>query len=435
MSGPEKLPARIAKAFRPPPLPPVSGRAFQLHMAYVVLAAISHGILVNVPVMAVKALQGTDTQLQLPQAIASFGLFVSAFTGVAMARRYKKPFVWAPGLIGSLAIVAMAWTVSPLWFLGVYGLFLVFDFAIRPAIPSIVRSLYPDHCRAHISGTLQQYSNIVLLVSSLLSSYLLSAAGDHIRGTITSELLLSGAASIAAFLCFSRLPNHADGSLDEAEPSRAVSAGPHRRRGPISFAPLRDPRFRIYVAIVFLFACGDLYYSGIVPAFFTRDLGFGYVESALFLQIVPSTTAFLLGGRLTAWFDRTSIWRSYAVVGLLWGLDPILLAIAPGWPVVAMARFAAGPAHVGSAVLHDYTGIHAFARPGPDTSYYTGTLFFFNGLARSIAPSLTAMSVGHLSYRAILLIGGLAVLTAGALFRLNDRRDSEIHTYASGNTC
>ena len=69
----------------------------------------------------------------------------------------------------------------------------------------------------------------------------------------------------------------------------------------------------------------------------------------------------MAGGYLTSWFDRTSIWRSFAVVAFLWAVDPVLLAIAPYWPVIAFARTIHGPAMVGSMVLMVDTGIHSFA--------------------------------------------------------------------------
>ena len=399
--------------FRPPALPPVAARAFRLHMIYTLLAAAQIGIVNNVPLMAVKALHATDRQLQLPQAMISIGLFISAVTGVAMARRMKKPFVWIPGTLGALSLLAMAWTGSPLWFLGLDGVALAFDFALRPAFSSIVRGLYPHACRAHAVGTLQQYSQLTMLVSSLVFAGLLSVASD-VGEAIRMELTIAGIVGLAAYLCFRLLPDHSDGNAEEASPETGA-------RRLINFAPLRDRQYRRFMAIVFLFSIGDLFYVGIVPPFFARDLGFGYVEATLFIQVVPAVAGFLLGGRLAAWFDRTSVWRSYGAVGLLWGLDPVLLALFPIWPVIALARTLAGPAQVGSAVLHNYTAVHAFAKPGPDTSYYMGTLFFFNGVARLLAPSATALAVGFMSHREILLGGGLCVLASGILFRLCER--------------
>src|SRR5262249_53557031 len=138
--------------------------------------------------------------------------------------------------------------------------------------------------------------------------------------------------------------------------------------GRFSLAPLRDPRFGRFLAIFFLYCMGNLFYMGIVPAYFARDLGLGYVQSTMFVHIIPAVSGFLIGGRLTAWFDRTLVWRSYGVVMLLWGLDAVLLALSPSLLVAAIARTSRGPATVGSMVLSVYTGVHRFARPGPETS-------------------------------------------------------------------
>lgn len=412
-----------------PDLPAVARRAFRFHMAYSVLEAVSLGILNNAPLMAVKTMGATDVQLQMPQIMTALGLFSAVFTGVAMATRSKKPFVVVPGVISAICALVMAWVGSAGWFLFASGMVSIFHFAIRPAMPSILRIVYPEHCRSHIAGTLRQYASVILLASSLLFAWLLSAAGDRVRPMIEFQLTLAGIASLAAFACFRQLPDRGDGSLEEAT---LVSARPGEM-----LAPLRDGRFRIFLAIFFLYCCGDLFYTAIIPAFFARDLGFGYVGATLMISIVPAVTAFVGGGYLTAWFDRTTIWRSYAMVTLLWGLDPVLLAVAApfAWPVLAAARMVHGPATVGSMVLNVDTGIHRFTRPGPDTSRYMSLLFFVNGCARLLAPSAAAVLAGQLSHRLILLYGGMAILTASGLFLAAGEKDLHgLRAYPSPKT-
>jgi len=384
-------------------------------MAYALLDAVTAGILSNAAVMAVKAMHATDAQLQLPQAMTSLGLFASIFTGTAMATRHKKPFVLVPGVASGVAALLMAWTHSAVWFLAAAGFIQIFDFAIRPAVPSILRIVYPEHCRSHVAGTLRQYAAVVFLCSSLFFAFLL-ARSDHIWLTIQMELILAGVISLASFACFRQLPDRGDGSLDEADPAR-------QRAGKFAFgslAPWRDRSFRRYLAIFFLFSCGNLFYQGIVPAYFANDLKCGYVQATLLIHVIPAVTAFLCGGRLTAWFDRTSVWRSYAFVTLMWGLDPMLLALTLAWPVVGVARVIRGPATVGSMVLAYYTGVHSFSRPGPDTSRYMAAFVLVNGIARLIAPTATALLSVHLSHRAILFFGAIGVLAASACFRLSD---------------
>jgi hypothetical protein len=333
-----------------------------------------------------------------------------------------------PGIASAFSALIMAWTGLAGWFLAILGVISMFDFAIRPAMPSILRIVYPDHCRAHVAGTLRQYSSIVFLVSTLFFAWLLASDPRHIRGMIHLQLTLAGLASLAAFLCFRQLPDLGDGSDVEArpvlKPGPAVSGSMWRfRLDAASLAPFRDRRFRWYLGIFFLFSAGNFIYSGIVPAYFARDLGLGYVQATLLIHVVPAVTGFLAGGRLTAWFDRTSVWRSYALVALMWGLDPVLLALGGSiWPIVAMARVIRGPSTVGSMVLAYYTGVHSFADAGPDTSRYMAAFVLVNGMARFIFPSVAALAAGHISHRMMLLAGGMAVLAAAGLFLASDAR-------------
>jgi hypothetical protein len=418
--------SRFLAAFTCPELPPDSRRAFRFHMTFAVLDAVKDGILANTPLMAVKAMLATDAQLQIPLVISSVGFLASVFMGVAMATRHKKPFVVLPGFLSAIAMLMMAATTSAVWFLCASGLVSILEFAMRPAVPSILRIVYPNHSRSHVAGTLRQYASVVFLGSSLLFAFLLTVAGKHILTMIHAELIAAGVASLCAYLCFQRLPDRGDGSADEALQTDVHSGRPWREKyGQFSLTPLRDPRFRRFLTIFFIYACGNLFYMGIVPSYFAHDLGFGYFEATLFIHIIPAIAGFLLGGRLTAWFDRTSVWRSYGVVMLLWGADPTLLAIAPFLlPVVVLARIVRGPATVGSMVLSVYTGVHRFAKPGPETSCYMSALFLVNGVARLLAPSASALVVGHLSHRGVLLVGGLAVLTASALFFRMAKQDS-----------
>src|ERR1700722_6514624 len=109
--------AWIADGFRPPRLPPTSQRAFSFHMGFTLLYALFEGIMGNAPLMAVKAMNATDVQLQLPLGMAAAGLFGSVFFGVAMARLSKKPFVLVPGFAGAAAALTMASMTTPGWFL------------------------------------------------------------------------------------------------------------------------------------------------------------------------------------------------------------------------------------------------------------------------------------------------------------------------------
>jgi MFS family permease len=391
-------------------------------MAFILLDAVFAGIMGNAPLMAIKAMGATDVQLQVPLAMASIGLFAAVFSGAAMATRRKKPYVLVPGFAGAISAMVMAWMSSAGWFLAIAGVISIFDFGMRPAVPSILRSVYPDRCRSHIAGTMRQYASIVFLCATLGSAFLLAAGAGQIRHVIQFELMFAGFASMASYFCFRQLPDHGDGSAEEATPATDPLGGP---QWPM-LTPLLDRRFRRYLTIFFVFAFANLFHSGILPAFFARDMSLGYVQATLLLHIIPNLTAFLFGGRLTSWFDRTSIWRSYSFVALMWGIDPVLLAVAPHfWPTVIAARIARGPATVGSMVICFFTGVHSFARPGGDTSRYMAALFLVNGFARLLAPMAAACLLTYLSRREMLFYGGVGVLVASAMFLWSDYRPPE----------
>jgi len=411
--------SRFLADFTPPRLPPTSRRAFRFHMAFILLDAVFAGIIGNVPLMAVKAMGATDVQLQVPLAMASVGLFAAVISGAAMARRRKKPFVLLPGFAGAISAMLMAWMSSAGWFLAIAGLISIFDFGMRPAVPSILRIVYPDHCRSHIAGTMRQWASIVFLGATLGSASLLAAGADQVRHVIQFELMFAGFVSVASYFCFRQLPDHGDGSEEEATPARDPENAP---RWPI-LTPFLDRPYRRYLAIFFVFGFSNLFHSGVLPAFFARDMGLGYVQATLLLHIIPNLTAFLFGGRLTSWFDRTSIWRSYAFVTFMWGIDPVILALAPHvWPAVIAARIARGPATLGSMVICFFTGVHSFARPGGDTSRYMAALFLVNGVARLVAPLAAAFLLAYLTRRQVLFYGGMGVLVSSAMFLRSDYR-------------
>ena len=420
--GPRRGAARLIAGFTPPHLPPTSRRAFRFQMAFSLLYAFFEGIMANAALMAVKAMNATDVQLEVPIAMTAVGLFSSVLLGTVMARRRKKPFVVIPGFAAAVACMAMAWITSAGWFLVFAGVISIFDFAMRPAVPSIMRLVYPEHHRSHLSGTMRQWSSIVFLGATLLSSALLSAASTSARVfiTIRVEIALASLACATAFCCFWQLPDHGDGSETEASPRTKLDGGFRQA----NLVPFLDRRFRRYLAVFFLFAFGNLFYQGVVPAFFARDMNLGYVQATLLIHIIPNLTAFLSGGYLTAWFERTSIWRSYAVVTFLWGLDPFILAIASAFlPAVIAARMARGPATLGSMVISFFTGVHSFAQPGGATTRYMSALFLVTGIARLTAPATAAFALSYLSRQSIIFYGSLAILASSALFLWNGRKE------------
>lgn len=409
--------SRVAAGFVAPDLPPTARRAFRFHMAFALLYSMFEGIIGNVPLMAVKAMNATDAQLQLPLAMASAGIFGSVLFGAAMARNRKKPFVLVPGFAGAVAALVMSLIGNTGWFLFMAGVISICDFAMRPAIPSIIRILYPDRSRSRVSGTMRQYASMVFLVVALISAFLLSAT-TNVQRMIQIQITVAGVVCAAAFAFFSRLPDQGDGSAREADRFDDTKLDFARA----TLAPLQNKSFRTYLTAFFVFALGNLFHQGVIPAFLAHDLGLGYVQTTLLIHVIPNVTAFLAGGHMTAWFERTSVWRSYALVTLFWGLDPFIIATGYAFlPALILARSLRGPATLGSMVIAFFTGVHSFSRPGVETSRYMAAQFLITGAARLLAPIAAAYATVYLSRRSIILYGSLTILVSSVMFWWQDK--------------
>ena len=89
-------------------LPADARRTFRFHLAYALLDAACGGILLNAPVVALRAIAGQNWQLPLREVRAGIGMLATLYLGSWMAPRRKMPFVFMPGMFASLSALAMA---------------------------------------------------------------------------------------------------------------------------------------------------------------------------------------------------------------------------------------------------------------------------------------------------------------------------------------
>jgi hypothetical protein len=375
---------------------------------------VTAGVLTNAPTIGIKALKAADWYLVMPTSLSGLGLLLSMALGVSMARRPKMPFVTAPGLISCALCLGMALAPEPFWFLLLLGLVNLFETITRPAMTAIIRANYPVADRGWITGDLRQWSAGAFLVAVLATARLLDAAGTW----PVIRVVLAGAAALqaAGYLALARIhvrSEEADIGEGPAPAERATIAG--------ALADVRrDGRFLRYLSGCFLFGMGALSYDPILRAYFSTELHLDYVECALLMDVVPSVCSVLTVARLGAWLDRTNPLRAWAAIRVAWGLDPILLALAPIWPSAALptavgARILRGGVMNGSWLLWWQLGTNYFALRRELTSVYMGLHISLNGVQRILAPALGACLAALTSRREVLIIGGLLVIASAVL--------------------
>ena len=437
-----KFTSLLPDFLRGPGLPQEYRHTYIRHFSFVILDAMTAGILANASLMALKGMDCSEWQVAVQMPISSLGLFVVLYLGGVMARRRIKPFVVVPGMIYALSSLAMALTNVPLLFLVLGGLGTLFETVSRSAVTAVIRLNYPATHRGAVVGTIRQWFYIISLATSALAAWALDLAKDFQPTMIKSQMLLAGMISAASFLVFGTI------RVQETETSTADETSFSQPFVEAWRIVRADGRFRIYLAIAFLYCFGDLLYASFVPVLFSRRLQLSYFASTFLISTLPTLLAILCTGQLGRWLDRVNTWKAWALIRLGWGLDPILLtgaaglaglhSILPLIPAVG-GRISRGAVSGGSWILWWQVGVNHFARPGGDTTRYLGVMFFVNGWARLMAPTAGALLLqGDCPLGAIFGAGGTLVLLSSWLsWRqcCNERGDERLSTMAIFEAC
>ena len=158
-----------------------------------------------------------------------------------------------------------------------------------------------------------------------------------------------------------------------------------------------------------------LTYDPIVRAYFSNEFGLNYTQCVMLVDVLPNICSVLTVRRLGAWFDRTNPLLAWAAIRVAWGLDPLLLAMAPGWPagslwIAALGRAARGSVMNGSWILGWQLATNYFAKRRELTSVYMGCYLTVTGVQRLVGPALGALMVSVISRREALFVGGFMVM-------------------------
>jgi len=371
------------------------------------LSGFNNGVMATAPLIGVKALNASDWMLPLPTILSGVGLLLTLATGLWMSRRPKMPFIVLPGLASAAVCLAMTLAPTAAPFLLLLGLFNLLEIVTRPAMTAVIRANYPVEARGWVTGTQRQWSAGAFLGAATLSGLALDRYGSW--AFIQTLIALAAVAQAGAFLAFNQIRARPDEPAPEPE-----AAGSARARESLAVM-FRDRRFLRYVGGTLLFGVGGMMYVPYVAAYLARDLGLGYAQCVLLGDAVPSVVSILTLARLGAWLDRTNPLLAWALIRLSWGLDPLVMALAPFWPPGAFAiatsgRLLRGLAMNGSWVLYWQLGTNYFTNRRDLTTVYMGLNTSMTGVLRIIGPLLGSGMTALTSRRGALVVGGTVVL-------------------------
>ena len=325
------------------------------------------------------------------------------------------PFVLVPGLLSCAACLAMMAAPGPLAFLFLLGLFGLFETITRPAITAIIRANYPVESRGLITGRLRQWSAGTFLAAAFATASLLDQAGE---GPVIQVALATAAAlQLCAYFAF---------ALIRVQHNSIVPANDGFEQDLQTFVHSttttirHDARFLRYLGGCFLYGVSALMYDPVVRAYFANEFGLNYTQCVVLVDVLPSVCSVITVRGLGAWFDRTNPLVAWTLIRVAWGLDPLLLAVAPSWPsgslaIVSAARISRGSVMNGSWIMGWQLATNYFARRRELTSVYMGCYLTVTGAQRLVGPPLGAVLVGLLSRRGVLLLGGIFVMVSAFL--------------------
>jgi hypothetical protein len=335
-------------------------RTFRFHLAYALLDATAGGILMNAPIVAIKAFEAANWHLPLREFYAAVGMLATLYLASRMATRPKMPYVFLPGILAGVTTLTMALaTGSAFWFLTLLGVGAMFEVLTRPAVTAILRLNYPVEHRGHATGRIRGWSSLAFVVSSVASALLLRWASESAEAAGGGTSVMSGwlaawsAEHMAQLLMVSGDVQPRQLFVLPADPSGRAFPGetPRQRvrigqgiRDALSLILVRNGRFRRYLFSCFLDGFCQSLYLPLIWIFLSRDLGYGYLGSCRSDARDPRVGRIRRHGHAREMFDRVCPWISWAGVRFAWGIDAMLLAATPFYvaPVSAGRRGHAG---------------------------------------------------------------------------------------------
>jgi hypothetical protein len=429
----------LKNLIRGPDLTGNAKRTFRYHLAYALLDAAAGGILLNAPIVAIKALAAENWHLPLRELFSGAGMIATLYLGCWMAPRRKMPFVFVPGVLAALFALTARTTHSAFWFLTLLGLSAMFEIVTRPAVAAILRVNYPVEQRGHATGEVRKWSSLAFVASSLISALVLQLAAGYHETTGTAApsefaegvlawsaehivqilVVIAGLVSLSSFICFRQI--RVDEDPEQQRHDLKPEIGKSFRDAAVVVA--RDGRYRRYLLGCFLAGFFQMLYLPLLWVFLSENLQFGYVGCSALMHAIPALVAFAATGAIGRLLDRTNPWVSWAWIRFVWGFGALLLAATPYcaamFPVAVIilplvSRVLRGSVQGGWWIMWWQIGVTHFAPPGEDTSRYMGVMVFLNGAIRLVASTASMVLVArNVPPVALIVVGGVGVILSG----------------------
>ncbi len=299
---------------------------------------------------------------------------------------------------------------------------------------SIWKSNFPATRRARITGRLQKLWILLGLLTTAAATALFDAVPEAYRVVYPAAGAIGGVAIL--LLLGLRVRGETAQLADyrrRTETGRGASLGSNLRDALLVLR--RDRVYAAYLSAQYCLGSANFITDPVLAIVVTKELGFGYLTSSVYLDLLPNVCVLATVTGWAVYFDRVGVIRFRQTHSLVWIFSFVGTAAALGtaavsshahWPallILLASRALCGAGRGGGRIAWNLGHLH-FAGPH-DAELYMGIHQALTGLRGITMPFVGLLLYQWIGWGAFAVAAGLAVL-GEIQFRRLARRHPEL---------
>lgn len=326
-----------------------------------------------------RRMHASNLEMSLLMAAPFLGHLLSMFVAWHMQNRPKKPYVFWLGMLARAPLLLMAFATHSRDFIAIVIISQLISCFVTPAYAAIMKDVYPDNYRGRLMGMVRVWLTLAAMLAGLVTgqlmeyglpagwvmalaliaaAYLAFELQMGVRGVLAALLALAvgylaipwlghpvaypvifpvaGAIGMLAWWMFDHL--HESPAADLPEKQFNVLEG--------VMTLVTDRRFGLYSLAFFTFGFGNFLQSPLIPLLQVDELHITDQWVGILAMIGAGMSAlfYAIWGRL---MDRANPFHTAVFSFAVWGLTPIVYALAHTVPTLIVAAVLIGIASPG----------------------------------------------------------------------------------------
>ena len=378
-------------------------KTLKLHLLFSFFNGSSMGVTWSLyEVVARKALGASAFQITLLVMGLPFAwLLSSVFTNAMQTQKSYRPFLIGAGIVRMAAMSGMFWVHSPWQYLALMVAYLVPLGVINPAQNFVLARNYPDEHRGAWFGIATSVTNGMSLITAILGGVLLDVNQQWFRPIFFAVGTLG---AVASFILAS-IPVPRRETLERWE-------NPVKK---IFHIFKKDKKFWIFERNFFIYGCGFLILSPVIPLFMVDALGMTYKEISFARGVLGVLGVIVFSPFTGRFMDKHNPFVYAGKIFALLALFPVMLFVGgfAGKSAVYGAYILYSLAMAGITIVWNIGSIF-FAQKDSEATYQSIHITM-TGVRGLIAPLFGFMAMHFFGYYTAFVLSFVLFITASTM--------------------